>query len=46
VKEYFEKLWGLPVSGKWKSYRIRTIRDQEDSVIVNMPSDDEEKGDE
>ena len=46
VKEYFEKLWGLPVSGKWKSYRIRTIRDQEDSVIVNMPSDDEEKDDE
>ena len=43
VKEYFEKLWGTPIAGKWKGYRIRTIRDQEESVIINVPSDGEEK---
>jgi len=43
VKEYFEKLWGPPVVGKWRGYRIRTIRDNEDSILINIPSDDEQK---
>ena len=43
VKEYFEKLWGIPVAGKWRGYRIRTIRDNEDSILINMPSDDDEQ---
>jgi hypothetical protein len=45
VREYFEKLWGLPHSGKWRGYRIKTLRDSADNVIINVP-DGESKGEE
>ena len=46
VKEYFEKLWGSPQAGKWRGYRIRTLRDSVDNVVINVPDDGESKNEE
>ena len=42
IFEYFERLWGTPLSGKrWRSYRIRTLQDDIESgnVVILDESD-------